>query len=99
MSPASKTTALSDHLDSISKEAEKNSFATLKLLAHLVEETSDILSAADVHYKPITWNKASEIIYGLKAEEVIGKDLSEFFVINYHNCSRKVVRETINKRC
>jgi PAS domain S-box-containing protein len=82
--------------DSVLNGAEKYSIAALKLLAHLVEETSDILIAADVDYKPLTWNKASEIIYGLKAEEVIGKDLSEFISIHYHNCTRQKVRETIN---
>jgi len=82
--------------DSDLNGAEKYSLASLKLLAHLVEETSDILIAADVDYKPITWNKASELIYGLKAEEVIGKDLSEFISFHYHNCNRQKVRETID---
>src|SRR6478672_6184695 len=34
---------------------ENNSF-----LAHLVEETSDILVAADMEYRPLTWHKAAE---------------------------------------
>jgi len=95
MSLTLKTTQ-SVQFDSALKGAEKYSLPALKLLAHLVEETSDILIAADVNYKPITWNKASELIYGLKAEEVIGRDLSEFILIHYHDCSREKVRETIN---
>src|SRR5678815_2537168 len=89
-------TIQSVQFDSDLNGAGKYSVAGLKLLAHLVEETSDILIAADVDYKPLTWNKASELIYGLKAEEVIGKDLSEFISIHYHDCTRQKVRETIN---
>jgi PAS domain S-box-containing protein len=91
-------TSQSVDFDSVLQGSEKYSQAALKLMAHLVEETSDILIAADVDYKPITWNKASELIYGLKAGQVIGKDLSEFIVIQYHNCTRKKVREIIQNK-
>src|SRR6185503_4444294 len=48
----------------------------LKLLAQLVEQTSDVLTAADSEFRPLTWNSAAERVYGLKREEVLGKDLS-----------------------
>jgi len=98
MSSTIKTATLPDRFHSVLKEAEKHSLVTLKLLAHLVEETSDVLTAADVDYKPITWNKASEKIYGLTAEQVIGKDLREFIQIDYHNNSREGVREIIRTK-
>lgn len=93
-----KTIASDDHFLSVLKGAEKHSLSTLKLLAHLVEETSDVLTAADIDYKPITWNKASEKIWGLKAEQVIGKDLREFLDIRYYNTTKEEVRETIRKK-
>jgi len=75
MSSTQKASTLPDRFRSVLKESEKHSLTTLKLLALLVEETSDVLTAADVDYKPITWNKSSEKIFGLKAEQVIGRNL------------------------
>jgi PAS domain S-box-containing protein len=75
--------------------SEKYSIDTLKLLAHLVEETSDILTAADADFKPISWNKASEKIYGIKAEDVIGKDVRDFVTLHYQNSNREQVRDFI----
>lgn len=68
------------------------------MLALLVEETSDVLTAADVDFKPITWNKASEKIYGLKAEDVIGRDLCDFITIHYPGSNREKIREIIKYR-
>lgn len=76
----------------------KHSLSTLQLLAHLVEETSDVLTASDINYRPITWNKAAEKIYGLKAEQVIGKDVRKFLEIQYGNSSREEIRNTINAK-
>jgi PAS domain S-box-containing protein len=92
-----KPDLLPDRIHSAFKKTAAESLATLQLLAHLVEETSDILTAADIDFKPVTWNKASEKIYGLKAEEVIGKDLREFLVLHYHESTREEVRRILNR--
>ncbi|MGN6399151.1 MAG: sensor histidine kinase [Flavisolibacter sp.] len=68
-----------------------------RLLAQMVEETSDILVAADIDYKPLSWNKAAEKIFGLTAGEVIGKDLRDFVTLEYKNYSREQVRHIIQK--
>lgn len=68
-----------------------------KLLVTLVEQTSDILTSADLDYRPLSWNKAAERVYGLKAEEVIGKDLREFITMEYRGATREEVRETIQR--
>jgi PAS domain S-box-containing protein len=73
------------------KQAENK----IRFLASLVEQTSDVLTASDLDYKPITWNSAAEKIYGLKAEEVIGKDLRELIDINYSGATREEVRNAI----
>jgi PAS domain S-box-containing protein len=98
MSSATKAAALPEHFNSVLKSSDKHSLSTLKLLALLVEETSDILTAADVNYRPVTWNNASEKIYGLKAEEVIGRDLREFIEVHYSNTTREEVREMISTK-
>jgi PAS domain S-box-containing protein len=98
MSSVLKNPALPQHFHTVLKEAEKHSLATLKLLAHLVEETSDVLIAADADFKPTTWNKASEKIYGLKAEEVRGRDLRNFIEIHYPHSTREKVGEIIRTK-
>ena len=95
MSSQSKTSTLQS-LPPVLKDAGKQSSSTLKLLAHLVEETSDILIASDLEYKPLTWNKAAEKITGLKAEEIIGRDFREHLEIHYYNSTRDRVRESIS---
>lgn len=71
---------------------EKRKEQELQFLANLVEHSSDILTAADLNFRPITWNKAAESIYGVPAEQVIGKDLREFISISYYNHTREEVR-------
>lgn len=69
----------------------------LKLLAHLVEETADVLMAADLDFKPVTWNKAAEKVYGLKAEQIIGRSLRDYIEIFYQYKSRDEVRKIITE--
>ncbi|HEV7620703.1 MAG TPA: PAS domain S-box protein, partial [Flavisolibacter sp.] len=61
------------------------------LLSNLVEQTSDILIASDLDFKPVTWNKSSEKAYGLTAEQAIGKDLRQFMNIQFHDVTRDEV--------
>ena len=76
---------------------EKNVGDQLKLLAHLVEQTSDILTAADTNYRPITWNAAAEKIYGIPASHAIGNDIRNFISINYPGSNRDEVRNKISR--
>ena len=76
---------------------ENNSPTTLQLLAHLVEQTSDILIAADVNYKPLTWNKASERIFGLEAKQVIGKDLRKILDLHHNNHSNETITDIVKR--
>jgi PAS domain S-box-containing protein len=71
----------------------------IKFLAQLVEQTSDVLTASDLDFKPITWNKGAERIYGLKAQDVIGKDLREFIQdFTYQGVTKEQVREILGKQ-
>lgn len=89
-----KTVTSSDDLPFIAGSSSSDHF---KFLAHLVEQTSDVLTAADINYKPLTWNKAAEKVYGLKAEQVIGRELKDLLDFNYHNTTREDVRRLINE--
>lgn len=75
------------------KEVEKK----VRLLADLVEQTSDVLTAADLDFKPLTWNTAAEKVYGLSAQQVIGKNVRQYIDIHYHNTTREEVRAQILK--
>ena len=75
------------------KQVEKK----VRLLADLVEQTSDVLTAADLEYKPLTWNAAAEKVYGLTAQQVIGKNLRQYIDIHYHGATREEVRAIISK--
>jgi PAS domain S-box-containing protein len=68
----------------------------VRLLADLVEQTSDVLTAADLNFKPITWNKAAEKIYGLTGQQVIGKNIRQFIDIHYTNTTREEIRTAID---
>jgi PAS domain S-box-containing protein len=75
------------------KETEKK----VRLLASLVEQTSDVLTLSDMEFKPLTWNKAAEKIYGLTAEQVIGRDIRSYIDISYQNGTSEEVKAIVNK--
>ncbi len=72
-----------------------NAIKHLELLASLVQDTSDIITAADLDYRPLTWSKAAEKLFGLTADEVIGKSISGFLNIQYENNTTENVRKEV----
>lgn len=70
----------------------------IKLLANLVEQTSDVLTAADLDFIPVTWNKASEKIYGITADQAIGTNIRKYIDITYENATRDDVRKTLKEK-
>ncbi|MGZ3949868.1 MAG: PAS domain-containing sensor histidine kinase [Flavisolibacter sp.] len=91
----SKTNVLPSHV--LSNGQENTSTEPLRLISHLVEQTSDVLIAADINYKPLTWNKASEKIFGLEAEQVIGKDLRKLLSIRHNNETGERITDLIER--
>ena len=76
------------------KQAEQR----IKLLANLVEQTTDVLVAADLDFRPISWNKAAERIYGLTPQQAIGQTISDLIDVVYQNTSREEVRAIVRRR-
>lgn len=63
------------------------------LMAGMVEESNDVLTAADLEFKPITWSKAAERLYGLSRDQAVGQNVRDFITdICYHNSSAAEVR-------
>lgn len=77
---------------------KKRTEEKLQLLANLVEQSSDIITAADNDYRPVTWNKAAEKIYGISAEQIIGRYITDFIDIHYVDASREMVRGIIKEK-
>jgi PAS domain S-box-containing protein len=64
-----------------------------ELICELVNETSDILTAADLEFKPLTWSKAAERLYGLSREQILGKTVRAHLTdIRYNNATVEEVR-------
>jgi PAS domain S-box-containing protein len=63
--------------------------------ALLLENVSDAVVSADVDFNIRSWNPAAELIFGWRAEEVIGKSASELFQTEYLNSTREDVRSQL----
>ena len=55
----------------------------IRVQADLIEKVSDAIISTDLHFIIITWNKGAEIIYGITAEEAIGKPIDKLLRYNY----------------
>ncbi|HEY0677923.1 MAG TPA: PAS domain S-box protein [Chitinophagaceae bacterium] len=66
-------------------------------LARMVENTTDLLTSADLDFRVVSWNKAAEKVYGLTTAQVTGKNLREFIDISYQDCTRDDVRKQLEK--
>lgn len=75
--------------------AEDGSSCKIKLMASLVTETEDILTAADLHFKPVSWNGAAERIFGLTSSQAIGSDIGALLSLQYVGATRQQVRDVI----
>ncbi|MGZ3888520.1 MAG: PAS domain S-box protein [Flavisolibacter sp.] len=71
--------------------AEENN----RLLALLVEETSDILIAVDLERRPLTWNQAAEKIFGVAASQIKGRDIRDFISFQFTGFKREEVWATV----
>jgi PAS domain S-box-containing protein len=65
--------------------------------AKLVENISDAVVSSDQNYKIISWNKGAEDMYGWKAEDVIGKTLSEAIAVDSSSASEAFIKEQLDK--
>jgi PAS domain S-box-containing protein len=66
--------------------------------ANLVENVSDAILSCDMNFNILTWNRAAEKIYGWRADEVIGKNLTDVVPVEFPDDSREnVVREFLEK--
>lgn len=75
----------------------KSAVETARHLAKLVENTTDVLTSADLDFNVISWNKAAERVYGIAAEKIIGKNLRDLIELNYQDATRDDVRRILRE--
>jgi PAS domain S-box-containing protein len=73
------------------KKAEK----TQNILSAIVDGSDDAIIGKDIEGNILRWNHGAEIIYGYKAEEVIGKSVSIIFPPNSDEL-RQILQEISN---
>jgi PAS domain S-box-containing protein len=71
------------------KQAEQN----LSYQAMLLDNVFDAVISTDMNNIIQSWNKAAENVYGWKAEEVIGKKLSEIVPTEFESDSEDFIRQ------
>jgi PAS domain S-box-containing protein len=69
----------------------------MRLMVHLVEQTSDVLTSTDMELRPTSWNRAAEKIYGLPASEAIGSNLSDLLDLYYPNSTVEQVKQSLKE--
>jgi PAS domain S-box-containing protein len=70
----------------------------LRYQANLLENVNDAIIAADLNYRITSWNKAAEKMYGYRAEEVIGKEISEVVKVEIPGLTREQLRKIIQEK-
>ena len=78
----------SDGFDEAGKETPGNQW-------NLIDQVSDGIIATDMNSKILTWNKAAEELYGLKAEEVLSRPITEVLQYDYIDDTHDHAREVL----
>jgi len=63
--------------------------------AKLLEGISDAVIAGDMDFVVTSWNRAAEKLYGWKASEVIGREISTILRVEFPSHSREEIRDHI----
>jgi PAS domain S-box-containing protein len=77
---------------------QKKAEEQIRYQANLLENVNDAIIAADLNYRITSWNKAAEKMYGYKAEEVIGKEISEVVKVEFPGLTREQVRQILQEK-
>lgn len=63
--------------------ARKQEALQLQHQAHLLESVSDAIVAIDLNYRIVSWNRGAEQVYGWRAAEAIGQNVSDLLSTVY----------------
>ena len=77
-------------------ERKKNDY-TVRYQSRLLEAVSDAITSLDMNRCIVSWNKACEELYGLKAEEALGKRIPELVTFEFPNTNNEEVFKLVYK--
>ncbi len=63
--------------------------------ARILSQVEDAVNAVDAHHRIIYWNHAAERLYGISAEEALGRTLTEIYDYEWVGIERPVVLEAL----
>jgi PAS domain S-box-containing protein len=89
---ASSHTLIGFIRDITSRKKHEN---TLSYQAMLLESVSDAVVSLDVNRAIVSWNKASENLYGFRAGEAMGKRIPELVLFEFNNTTKEKVFEQV----
>ncbi len=70
----------------------------IRYLARLTENVYDAVMGSDMQFIVKSFNKAAEKLYGLKAEQVIGKRIQDFVEFRYHSATRLEILKSLEEK-
>jgi len=82
----------------IDKTEEKKTEMVLSYQANLLSDISDAVIATDKDMKITSWNRAAEMLYGWKEEQVFGKPIDSVIVTEYENVSEEKTLEVFKEK-
>lgn len=65
----------------------------LRFQATILENVSDIIVIADLHFNILSANKIAETFYGIKPEDYLGKPFSDVVELKHNSLTRQQVRK------
>lgn len=88
------------HIQSIMRDIteRKRTENQLAYQARLMEIVSDAIISTDMENVIISWNRAAQQVYGWKAEEVIGKKLTDVVPTEFADGTEDLIKEQYFKR-
>ncbi len=83
------------HVQSIMRDIteRKRAEAQLAYQARLMEIVSDAIISTDMDNVIVSWNRAAQQVYGWKAEEVIGRKLTEVIPTEFADGTEDLIKE------
>ncbi|MCA9936528.1 MAG: PAS domain S-box protein [Anaerolineales bacterium] len=89
--PEQVQSPLVEELADIDKQKEEGEFALSQ--SNLLQSIPEAVIISDLDFKIINWNRAAETLYGWRADEVIGKFISDVLHIAYIDSQPEQVRK------
>lgn len=77
--------------------ARKQTALQLQYQANLLESVSDAILATDLDYRIVSWNRAAEVIYGRRADEVLGRPVLDVLPSQFPHDNRQDIIDYFEK--